>query len=60
MEFIDGENGDDDLVADGVIIDLGGPAFVLDGDNNGGGGGGGGGSGGCFIDTLFSGFWKNK
>jgi hypothetical protein len=58
MEFIDGVKGDDNLVADGVIIDLGGPAFVLGGDNTGGGGGGGG--GGCFIDTVFSSFWKNK
>jgi cyclophilin family peptidyl-prolyl cis-trans isomerase len=58
LQFIDGQRGDDDLTADGVIIDPGGPAS---GAKNTGGGGGGGG-GGCSLkytaaDPAQAGFW---
>ncbi len=46
LSFIDGARGDDDLTADGIIVDLGGPA------QSGGGGGGGGGGGSCFISVM--------
>jgi cysteine-rich repeat protein len=52
LTFTDGARGDDDLVADAIIIDLGGPAVQ-------GGGGGGNNGGSCFIDTVFSSFNKN-
>ena len=48
--FVDGQRGDDDLDVNGIIFDLGGPAFDAEG------GGGGGGGGGCFIESLFSSF----
>ncbi|MEW5802596.1 MAG: choice-of-anchor U domain-containing protein [bacterium] len=46
LYFIDGERGDDDLVADGNIIDIGGPALTTKSHSSGNG------SGGCFIDSL--------
>jgi hypothetical protein len=58
LQFIDGHRGDDDLTADGVIIDPGGPASRA--KNTGGGSGGGG--GGCSLkytaaDPAQAGFW---
>jgi hypothetical protein len=46
LYFVDAKRGDDILVPDNRIVDLGGP-----GVNTGGGGGGGGGSG-CFVDSV--------
>jgi len=49
---VDGKRGDDDLAADGTVIDVGGPGVSV---SPGGGGGvtsGGGGGGGCFIATA--------
>ncbi len=42
LHFVDGNKGDDDLTADGTVIDVGGPGVSL---NTGGGGG-------CFIATA--------
>ncbi len=54
LHFVDGEMGDDDLTADGVIMDDGAPANktpdITPEDT-----GGGGSSGGCFISTVASG-----
>jgi hypothetical protein len=53
LHFIDGMRGDDDLIANGIIVDDGAPAVFVDSD-----GGttvtsdGGGGGGGCFIATA--------
>ncbi len=69
LHFIDGERGDDDLQANGIIVDQGGPGVAKasgsvtpsggGGGNNGGtaapAGGGGGGGGGCFISTAANG-----
>ena len=41
--LVDGARGDDDLMVNGIILDLGGPASKDDG-----------GSSGCFIKTLFA------
>lgn len=48
LRFIDGQRGDADLTADGVIIDPGGPAVKSKISSIGGDGGGGGG-GGCSL-----------
>jgi hypothetical protein len=63
LHFIDGAVGDDDLNADGRIMDIGAPGLAESGDSNSGGGpttgpavtGGGstGSIGGCFINSLF-------
>jgi len=53
LHFIDGMRGDDDLMANGIIVDDNAPAVFVDSD-----GGttvtsdGGGGGGGCFIATA--------
>ena len=52
LHFVDGDRGDDDLTANGTIVEPGGPAFA---STSTGGGGGGGGGGGCFIATTSSG-----
>ena len=55
LHFVDGERGDDNLTADGIVIDIGGPAVSLDpgsGDGSGTSDGGSGGGGGCFIGTA--------
>ena len=53
LHFVDGKRGDDDLTADGIVIDIGGPAVSLDpGGGDGGDTSGGGGGGGCFIGTV--------
>jgi hypothetical protein len=52
LHFIDRMRGDDDLTANGIVIDVGGPGVSV---STGGGGGvtsGGGGGGGCFIATA--------
>jgi hypothetical protein len=57
FHFIDGQRGDDDLVANGTIVDIGGPGISTvttgggssDIQNDSGSGGGG---GGCFIGTI--------
>jgi hypothetical protein len=41
LHFVDGERGDDDLVADGIIVDIGGPGVSASS-----------GGGGCFIATA--------
>ena len=46
LHFIDGQRGDDDLTANGTIIDDGAPGSLLLFSSSGGGGGDG---GGCFI-----------
>ncbi len=50
LHFVDGERGDDDITADGIIIDQGGPGTYSSGVSSGDDSGGG---GGCFIKTLF-------
>ena len=45
LTFVDGQRGDDDLVPEGKIVDLGGPGVVA-------GTSGGGGSGGCFVNSV--------
>jgi len=54
LKFVDGLRGDDDLKADGIVIDIGGPGVTVTPSGGGGvsGGGGGGGGGGCFIATA--------
>lgn len=55
LHFQDGQKGDDDLVEDGFIIDVGGPAKAAQDNGDGTSGtssSGGGGGGGCFVDTL--------
>ena len=49
--FVDGQRGDD-TVADGTIVDQGGPAVSTSTPTTKSGGGGGGGGGGCFIATA--------
>ena len=46
MHFVDGQRGDEDLIANGIISFDSGLANTLDNENAGNGGGG------CFIDTL--------
>ncbi|MHC5077132.1 MAG: CFI-box-CTERM domain-containing protein, partial [Planctomycetota bacterium] len=46
LHFVDSMRGDDDLTADGIVIDVGGPGVSVSP------GGGGGGGGGCFIATA--------
>ena len=56
---MDGLSGDDDLMNNGMIIDVGGPGNIAAaGDIGGGADGtdGGGGGGGCFISTAGYGF----
>jgi hypothetical protein len=53
LYFVDGQRGDDILVQDGMIVDLGGPGTSSSSSSSSGGGGGG---GGCFISTAASGF----
>jgi len=55
LTLVDGGQGDDDGVANGVIVHSSGPSSALGGSggdkpNNGGSGGGG---GGCFLKSLF-------
>ena len=57
LHFVDGLRGDDDLTANGTIVEPGGPASTT--DDGTGGGGGGGSSGGCFIATTSQGL-RNK
>jgi len=57
LYFVDALRGDDELIPDSMIIDLGGPGFVITDDDTGGdssrdGGGGGGGGGGCFVSSI--------
>jgi hypothetical protein len=52
LHFVDGIRGDDDLIADGTIIDQGGPGVVSQSPGGGSGGGGGSSGGGCFIGTA--------
>jgi uncharacterized repeat protein (TIGR02543 family) len=61
LSFVDGQRGDDDLAANGTIVDQGGPGVMfaeetLIGPTGGGGGTTGGGSssaiGGCFVGTA--------
>jgi len=55
LHFVDGMRGDDDLTANGIIVDVGAPGVVA---GSGGGDGSttvasdGGGGGGCFIATA--------
>jgi hypothetical protein len=48
LYFVDGKRGDDDLQANGIIVDQGAPGTTKDQGTGGGGGGGG----SCFIDTA--------
>ncbi|MGD8833724.1 MAG: InlB B-repeat-containing protein [Desulfobacteraceae bacterium] len=57
LHLIDGEMGDDDLTADGIIRDVGGPAVLdsgsdSDGPTPSGSSGSGGGGGGCFLQLI--------
>jgi hypothetical protein len=55
LHFVDGLRGDDDLTANQVIIDVGGPgARGVTLELTPSGGGGGKAAGGCFIDTTAS------
>ncbi|MHC4560349.1 MAG: CFI-box-CTERM domain-containing protein, partial [Planctomycetota bacterium] len=51
LHFKDGQRGDDDLAANGIVMDQGGPGFTSTGGTTVGGGGGSSG-GGCFIATA--------
>ncbi|MBT8356716.1 MAG: hypothetical protein KJO61_02990, partial [Deltaproteobacteria bacterium] len=51
LNFVDGDRGDDDLIANGTIVDAGGPGSPA-ASSSGGGGGGGSSGGGCFIATT--------
>ena len=63
LHFVDGQRGDDDLVANGVVTDIGGPGVSAtvtpsgdespDAESSGSGGGGG----GCFIGSINYGGW---
>ena len=46
LHFVDGQRGDDDLMADGIVIDQGGPGFTSTTSTADDGGGG------CFIATA--------
>jgi hypothetical protein len=50
LYFIDGARGDDDLTANGTVVDIGGPARTVTTDDDGDDSGGG--SGDCFITTV--------
>jgi len=52
LSFMDADRGDDVLVADSLIIDLGGPGYLVP-DSSDDGDDGGGGGGGCFIQSLY-------
>jgi len=59
LYFLDGTRGDDDLTANGIIVDVGGPAAPTTGSDSGDSSSGGtsvtgnsGGGGGCFIATA--------
>jgi uncharacterized protein DUF1566/carboxypeptidase family protein/PKD domain-containing protein/thrombospondin type 3 repeat protein len=58
LHFTDALRGDDELIQDNMVIDLGAPGFAVAVDDDSGdtggdtGGDDGGGGGGCFIDTL--------
>ena len=53
LHFVDGQRGDDDLTADGLVFDVGGPGITLDSnDGDGNNDKGGEGGGGCFIGTA--------
>jgi hypothetical protein len=52
LNFVDGDQGDDDLLANQVIVDQGGPGSPPPAAESSGGGGGG---GGCFIATAANG-----
>jgi hypothetical protein len=56
LHFIDGDRGDDDLMNDGTLVDVGGPGLI----KTAGVGGGGGGGGGCLISTAAYGFRMPK
>jgi len=49
IHFVDAQRGDDILMQDSMVVDLGAPGFTVapvdDGDDGGGGGG-------CFVDTI--------
>jgi hypothetical protein len=62
LHFVDGQRGDDDLVANGVVTDIGGPGVsatvVPSGDESqaaDSSASGGSGGGGCFIGSIASG-----
>lgn len=48
LTFVDAQRGDDVLVPDGMIVDLGGPGVAVSGNPSGGGGSGG----GCFVGSA--------
>jgi len=56
LHFVDGARGDDDLTANGKIVDVGAPAVAVTSSDGGGGGTtvatGDGGGGGCFVATA--------
>ena len=59
LRLVDGLNGDDDLLDDGKIVDIGAPGDIAAVEEiasvpgaGGGSSGGGGGGGGCFIETA--------
>ena len=47
LHFVDGQRGDDDLTANGTIIDQGGPGITSTSTTSSAGG-----NSGCFIDTA--------
>ena len=58
LHLVDGLSGDDDLMNNGMIIDVGGPGNIAAAGDICGGADGtyGGGGGGCFISTAGYGF----
>ena len=55
LYFVDGKRGDDDLTANGIVIDVGAPAVAVTSSDGGGGtpvASEEGGGGGCFIATA--------
>jgi len=55
LDFVDGDRGDDDLTANGTIVDAGGPGSAAASSSSTPAAGGGSSGGGCFIATTTSG-----
>jgi hypothetical protein len=56
----DGGPDDADGIANGIIVDLAGPRFIIDAGLGGDAPSGSGGGGGCFIQSLSLGRWQHK
>ena len=52
LHFVDALRGDDKIVPDSMVIDLGAPGFIVQEDNDENDDDGGGGGGGCFMSNI--------